>query len=173
MLTEGKIRVSDFLSVLGRIGFTVTALEEARPLMGPLYAWASAIAHQALSFAEVPWAIRLILSWFADTEDGGSSAESEVCSDTLGRTIPDGRQGRERSGFHRRLGMPGPREGLQEEQMVLHGNSGSRFSLGFHEERPTEIYRGLRTPGDVGGDFAFLAGLAYQCLILVLGHGQH
>ena len=37
------MRISDFRAVLGRLSFAFTALPNYRPLLGPLYAWVSAM----------------------------------------------------------------------------------------------------------------------------------
>ena len=44
VIERGRIPSREVAAVLGRLGFAAMALYWERPLLGPLYAWASAIA---------------------------------------------------------------------------------------------------------------------------------
>jgi hypothetical protein len=66
LLKNGKVRIADFLGAFGRVGFTINALDHCKPLLGPIYAWASVIVRQTRDWVDVPWAIRLIVSWLSE-----------------------------------------------------------------------------------------------------------
>ncbi|CAK8991364.1 unnamed protein product [Durusdinium trenchii] len=59
-----EVTYREFAAGLGRLGFSALALPWERPLLGPLYAWASAIQMNRGAMT-IPWAIQFILDWIA------------------------------------------------------------------------------------------------------------
>ena len=58
---QGQVRISDFRAVLGRLSFAFTALPNYRPLLGPLYAWVSAM--DAFHTCRLPKLVVLLLNF--------------------------------------------------------------------------------------------------------------
>eukprot|EP00435_Cladocopium_sp_Y103_P016869 s1943_g4.t1 len=65
MLCQEKVvEPREFAAVLGRLGFSTTALPWEKPFLGPLYVWSAAVRDQKKKVT-VPWAVLIILDWIA------------------------------------------------------------------------------------------------------------
>ena len=69
-----EVTYREFAAGLGRLGFSALALPWERPLLGPLYAWASAIQMNRGAMT-IPWAIQFILDWIAKRLRAGGHME--------------------------------------------------------------------------------------------------
>ena len=63
VISEGYVDMADFRAVLGRLCFTVGALDFLKPFLSPLFAWSSQINH--LGRVLVPWSVAFLLSYLA------------------------------------------------------------------------------------------------------------
>ena len=65
LLTRMEVTDREFAAGLGRLSFAALALPWEKPMLGPLYAWSSAIQgnHGLLA---IPWAVLIILKWIRD-----------------------------------------------------------------------------------------------------------
>ena len=69
-----EITYREFAAGLGRLGFSALALPWERPLLGPLYAWSSAIQSNRGAMT-IPWAVQFILDWIAKRLEAGGRME--------------------------------------------------------------------------------------------------
>ena len=68
-----EVTYREFAAGLGRLGFSALALPWERPLLGPLYAWFSAIQSNQGALT-TPWAVQFILGWIAKLDSRSSRA---------------------------------------------------------------------------------------------------
>ena len=69
-----EVSYREFAAGLGRLGFSALALPWEKPLLGPLYAWSSAIQSNKGEMT-IPWAVLFILSWIAQRLETGGRME--------------------------------------------------------------------------------------------------
>ena len=69
-----EVTFREFSAGLGRLGFSALALPWEKPLLGPLYAWASAIQANKGAMT-IPWAVQFILDWVAQRLKTGGHME--------------------------------------------------------------------------------------------------
>eukprot|EP00438_Fugacium_kawagutii_P006907 Skav221031 [mRNA] locus=scaffold576:209066:211813:- [translate_table: standard] len=69
-----EVHQREFAAGLGRLGFAALALPWERPLLGPLYAWSSAIKDQK-GMMRLPWAVLFVLKWIRDKLVSGRRME--------------------------------------------------------------------------------------------------
>ncbi|CAE8681799.1 unnamed protein product, partial [Polarella glacialis] len=62
-LIDTKVNPRHMAGTLGRLGFTVAALMDEKPFLGPIYVWSSATLNSNRDRVTIPWAIRLIFIW--------------------------------------------------------------------------------------------------------------
>jgi hypothetical protein len=62
---KGILSRSELQEVLGRLSFASRVIEDVRPFLGPLYAWASSMSHMGVR--SVPAMIKLILEYIAES----------------------------------------------------------------------------------------------------------
>ena len=74
LLERKVVEYREFAAGLGRMGFAALALPWERPLLGPLYAWSSAVRgnHGRLS---LPWAVLFLLKWIRNRLVAGNHME--------------------------------------------------------------------------------------------------
>ena len=65
LLEKMEVTDREFAAGLGRLSFASLALPWEKPMLGPLYAWSSAIQGNHGSLA-IPWAVLIILKWIRD-----------------------------------------------------------------------------------------------------------
>ena len=70
----GSVVARDMSQGLGRLGFAAIVLDWERPLLGPLYAWSSAIQRKTGAM-KLPVMLRVLMSWLADRLEGGKRLE--------------------------------------------------------------------------------------------------
>ena len=71
---RNEVTYREFAAGLGRLGFSALALPWERPLLGPLYAWSSAIQSNRGAMT-IPWAIQFILDWIVKRLEAGGRME--------------------------------------------------------------------------------------------------
>eukprot|EP00438_Fugacium_kawagutii_P016063 Skav228711 [mRNA] locus=scaffold928:5979:6920:- [translate_table: standard] len=73
---EKRMEVTDaeFAAGLGRMSFASLALPWERPLLGPLFAWSSAV-RGTKGLLRLPWVVLLVLSWIRGKLERGLSME--------------------------------------------------------------------------------------------------
>eukprot|EP00435_Cladocopium_sp_Y103_P048779 s1206_g14.t1 len=69
-----EVEPREFAAVLGRLGFSTTALPWEKPFLGPLYVWSAAVRAQKKRVT-VPWAILMILDWISGRMKGDGRME--------------------------------------------------------------------------------------------------
>ena len=69
-----EVTFREFSAGLGRLGFSALALPWEKPLLGPLYTWASAIQANKGAMT-IPWAVQFILDWVAQRLKTGGHME--------------------------------------------------------------------------------------------------
>lgn len=58
-ISEGRVEMSDFSGVLGRLCFALGPLEHARPFLAPMFAWLAAVGHRGSMI--LPWSVLYIM----------------------------------------------------------------------------------------------------------------
>lgn len=69
-----EVTCREFSAGLGRLGFSALALPWEKPLLGPLYAWSSAIQANRGAMT-IPWSVQFILNWIAQRLEAGGHME--------------------------------------------------------------------------------------------------
>ena len=73
-LVEGMILIKEFREGLGRLGFASGAIENWRPFLGPMYAWASVLPDY--SFVQIPVMIQIIMKYLIEEIQQGHYKEA-------------------------------------------------------------------------------------------------
>ena len=80
-----EVEYREFSAGLGRLGFAALALPWERPLLGPLYAWSSAIQSNRGALT-IPWSVQFILDWISQRLKAGGHMEMVRRPSTQGGT---------------------------------------------------------------------------------------
>ena len=63
LLAEGRVLTAEMRCGLGRLGFVAQALVYEKPMLGIVYTWVASLCAAGTVLADIPLAVRLVLSW--------------------------------------------------------------------------------------------------------------
>ena len=145
---DGGATGRELKSALGRFSFVAGALGHVRPFLGPLFAWAAALAPG--TFSRFPEAVRSLLSLI--DERGDEAADEETQEDSRGgkRGVQSGCQSGKGSHCHRRMGGW---SGGQNRRcpLVLDGADEEKCPVGLLERRAFQEHFVVGVDGSPGG----------------------